>query len=113
MRRRSGYGRTSDDGRDRTVRLAGVLLCWAHAAAMALTCATAAVRPAASWWDAVWTGSWALTGVLLITWAVLRAGQKQRSRPCRNDHTSQDRKPPSTGQCPGRERSEEGFGQAA
>lgn len=109
---RSGDGRTSEGERDRTVRLAGVLLCWAHATAIALTGVTAAVRPAAPWWDAVWTGSWALTGALLIAWALLRAEQKQRPTPCRNDDATEDGKPPGTGERPGQEHPED-YGQAA
>ncbi|MET9708358.1 hypothetical protein [Streptomyces griseus] len=60
-------------GIDRATRWAGILLCWAHAVAMALTAAEAMLRSATNWWAV----TWAATAVLLITWAFLRAAQKK------------------------------------
>ncbi|MFI6143662.1 hypothetical protein ACIBCC_36415 [Streptomyces griseus] len=37
-------------GIDRATRWAGILLCWAHAVAMALTAAEAMLRSATNWW---------------------------------------------------------------
>ncbi|WP_411078937.1 phage holin family protein [Streptomyces sp. cmx-18-6] len=73
-------------GIERTTHWAGVLLCYAHAVAMLLTAAVAFIEPAAAWWSVAWVAAWVLTGVLLIVWALLRAGQKRRlrrtGRPC-------------------------------
>ncbi|MFG2600756.1 hypothetical protein [Streptomyces sp. NPDC048445] len=63
---------------NRATRLTGTLLCWTHATAMALTGAEILLQPSPSRWTAAWIGSWALTGALLIVWALLRTAQKQR-----------------------------------
>ncbi|MFH8436047.1 hypothetical protein ACIF6K_14975 [Streptomyces sp. NPDC085942] len=70
-------------GADRATGRVGALLCWTHAIALALTAAEAVLRPPAGWWPAAWIGSWALTGVLLAVWALLRAEQKRRDREAR------------------------------
>lgn len=57
---------------DRATRWAGMALCWSHATAITLTAIEAILRTAANWWAA----AWALTAVLLISWALLRAAQK-------------------------------------
>lgn len=59
-------------GIDRATRWAGVLLCWAHATAMALTAAEAVLRSTAGWWAV----AWAVTAALFVTWVLLRAFQK-------------------------------------
>ncbi len=61
---------------DRATRWVGILLCWAHAAAMALTAAEAVLRSTAGWW----TVAWAVTAALFVTWALLRAAQKRLLR---------------------------------
>ncbi|WP_228993487.1 hypothetical protein [Streptomyces sp. DH8] len=67
-------------GTDRATGRAGALLCWTHALAMVLTAAEAVLRPPAGWWSTAWIGSWVLTGVLLVVWALLRADRKRRYR---------------------------------
>ncbi|MFI5940607.1 hypothetical protein ACIBCB_10150 [Streptomyces uncialis] len=73
-------------GIDRATRWAGVLLCWAHAAAMALTAAEAMLRSATDWWVV----TWAATAVLFITWALLRAAQKRLLRRAASGEDGQD-----------------------
>ncbi|MGW8487420.1 hypothetical protein [Streptomyces sp. NPDC055886] len=70
-RARTGFRRI-----DRATRCAGILLCWAHATAMALTAAEA-VRDTTTGW---WAVSWALTATIFVAWALLRAAQKRLSR---------------------------------
>ncbi|MFI2215043.1 hypothetical protein [Streptomyces sp. NPDC020141] len=65
---------------NRATRWAGTSLCCAHAAAMAATAAEVLLEPTPSWWSWARTASWALTGALLIAWALLRAAQKRRLR---------------------------------
>lgn len=62
---------------DHATRWAGILLCWAHAAAMVLTAAEAMLGPTSGWWVV----TWALTAVLFIAWALLRLAQKRLHRP--------------------------------
>ncbi|MFJ9635331.1 hypothetical protein [Streptomyces sp. NPDC101178] len=47
---------------------------------MALTAAELMFRPPAAWWPTAWIASWALTGVLLAAWVLLRAAQKRDLR---------------------------------
>ncbi|MFJ9112841.1 hypothetical protein [Streptomyces sp. NPDC102283] len=57
----------------RATHWAGLLLCWAHVIAMALTAAEAVLRPTAGWWVV----SWMVTAALFIAWVLLRTAEKR------------------------------------
>ncbi|MFF3531446.1 hypothetical protein ACFYX5_32695 [Streptomyces rubiginosohelvolus] len=61
---------------DRASRWAGILLCWAHATAMALTVVEAMRDTATRWWAV----SWVLVTTVFAAWALLRAMQKKQPR---------------------------------
>ncbi|MEW2609019.1 hypothetical protein AB0937_02155 [Streptomyces sp. NPDC047880] len=66
------------------VQLAGRLLCWSLAAAMAGAALDAFVHPRFRWWGAVWQLPWWLTGAAVLAWTVLRAREKADRRPPRD-----------------------------
>ncbi|EFL32357.1 predicted protein [Streptomyces viridochromogenes DSM 40736] len=65
------------------VQLAGRLLCWSLAAAMATAAVRAVAHPHARWWSAVWSLPWWLFCAAGLAWGVLRLREKAARRPPR------------------------------
>lgn len=70
---------------DRAVQRAGRLLCWSLATGMGTAAADLVLDPREAWWRSLWPLPWYLTGLSVLTWAVLRARQKAAQRPDEED----------------------------
>ncbi|MEV0244221.1 hypothetical protein AB0I06_30515 [Streptomyces sp. NPDC050674] len=71
------------------VQLAGRLLCWSLAAAMASAAVDALLDPQVSWWGVAWLLPWWLAGASALAWSVLRAREKA-DRPPPHDNARSD-----------------------
>ena len=65
------------------VRVAGRLLCWSLATAMASAAVDVLLDPQPRWWRAAWPLPWWLACAAAVAWGVFRAREKAARRPPR------------------------------
>ncbi|MFD8192394.1 hypothetical protein [Streptomyces wuyuanensis] len=78
---------------DHIARSAGRLVCWALAAAIALSAIEAFVQPRAVWWVLVWLNAWTLFVLSLLCWVVARTLEKAEPSHAEHGPTRRDQAP--------------------